>query len=490
MDTLKAKGSIYNELKSKITATAYRKNSTLRSKNTRRINSEIERINKILETPSKQEKAYKQKIKDLKTLKALIEEESSKENNNTTLQSVKEPEPKPKPTQPKPKPTEPIRFSYPSRKDDNPPTVVFGHSLDRCDADGKLIELVVPENCMYITFTECGLQNYINESLRKKFFDPKNRKYLLDPVKYEKELNLLFNNNIHIHRAGSTYIDTIYYPTGYYDNYPFGMSGVVPIEEDTELIPEQYYAPKDYPNDISHFFKYSIYPTEEDTKDKYSEIVSHRKDTGENILKIFYQSMPIINQSLLFKQRPGIYYNPLCRNTSKKCYAAMRERRRHSLANAKRVISEIDLEDHFKFIKKITNNCVNDDSCEELQEFAEQIPQLSYLGLNNASNSIQLFRNKKNPLITEILEKINLAIDKLRPIYDPIQNYIIGLFVQADKNKYIKNIVEYIGTKSGEEKANLIRLTNIDIDRGIFILEKLRDSLKMSEGGKRKTLKK
>jgi hypothetical protein len=168
----------------------------------------------------------------------------------------------------------------------------------------------------------------------------------------------------------------------------------------------------------------------------------------------------------------------------------VRERRRHSLANAKRVINEIDLEDHFKFIRKITSNCVNHDSCEELQEFAEQIPQLSYLGLYNASNAIELFKDKKNPLKTEILEKINLAIDKLRPIYNPIQNDIIQLFVQSDKNRYINNIVKYIGTKSGEEKANLIRLTNIDIDRGILILEKLRDSLKISEGGKRKTLKK
>ena len=519
MDTLKAKGVIFEELKSKLTTAAYRKNSTLRSKNTRRINSDIARISKILETPNKQEKAYKQKIEDLKTLKALIEEEASKGDNNATLRSVKEPEPRPATrtatrtaksmlqpaAEPAPQPApQPMRFSYPTKKQDNPPTIILGHAKDLCYPNGKLVELVVPENCTYITFTECGLVQFDEQRIITTFVDPKNRKYILDPVKYEKELNLLFNNPIHIHRAGTTYINTQYYPTGYDDNgNMFTMSGVVPLEEDTRYVP--YYRNFGFgteeekePTDLSRYFQYSIFPTAKDVKEQYSEIVAQRKDSEENILKKFYKSMPSITQEWLFSLRPGIYYNSLCRSTHPFCHAAMRERRRYSLANAKRVISEIDLDEHLKFFKKIVYKCVEKNSCEEVEELIEELPQLSFLGLSNLKREIEHHKDKNHPLLLKMIEHITLLIKDLEstdPLLRKCKLKLDYLFASWRDNLYptteiIKPIIELIDfSPTREKKAKIIRLLNIEIDRGIFVLEKLRNSLKMHEGGKRKTRK-
>ena len=368
----------------------------------------------------------------------------------------------------------------------------MGHSTDACYTDGKLIEKTVPENCIYVTFTECGLISFGSDTEKMKYFNPKYRKYFLDPVTYKKELNTLFNNSIHIHLPGSTYIDTIYGPVGHYKKInAFALSGVIPIEEGIELIPEFSYNSKGSSIEIDKFYKYSIYPTQEDIKTQYDNLVQmYPHKNNEEIIDVLTETIPTISQSKLFELRPGIYYNPLCRTTSKLCYEAMKARRRYSLAETGTIINEIDLEKFATHINKITYNCVKDDSCEELKEFNEQIPELSSVGLFAVKKVLELYKTDiSNRTLFKVFKNVNSSMRKASDLHILITAYISNIMNESMTSANIEAFINHINTKSPEEKATIIKLIDIHIDRTKFTLDKLRASLKLQEGGRGKTRK-
>jgi hypothetical protein len=496
METLTAKGALYAEIKSKLSSNVYKRNESSRSYNLRRIHTESERIKKILsEKPdTKQKKAWDNKLENLQTLKRLIEElPKLPEGEENVLRS-------PKPATPKSSP----RFLKPTKEAVNPPTVILGHGNDVCYSNGKLEELTVPPNCIYISFTLCGLVNYLGDDIIKKFFEPKYKKYFNDPIKYEKILQRIFKA-IHIHKPGTTYVNTRYEVSSYHRNYnQYAMSGVIPLDGNTKFIPrlskEKF--TESSQDDISNLFEHSIFPRKKDIEKTYDDIkkTSSKDETKNEILKKLHLKIPTISQKELFELRPGIYYNPLCRSVNPLCNYYIKSRRASSLANAKRVINEVDIDNYSDYIKKILEKCDRTKNCDEIEELTKEIPQLTPFGLSAVKDTILAYIRgyKENKIVDgsimfKLLEHIKKYetqnIEGITSNIKVINQNIKSMMEHYSSDIYINGIIGIINRVKEEQKDELIRLTNIYIDRNILVLQKLREEVNPPDGGMRKTRK-
>ena len=507
METLTAKGALYTEIKSKLSSNIYKRNESTRSYNLRRIHTESERIKKILtEKPdTKQKKAWEKKLENLQTLKKLIEElpklpklpklpEVPEEEENV-LRSPK-PAKAATPATPKSNP----RFLKPTKEAVNPPTVILGHGNDVCYSNGKLEELTVPPNCIYISFTLCGLVNYLAEDIIKKFFEPKYKKYLNDPIKYEKILQRIFKA-IHIHKPGSTYVNTRYEVSSYHEKYnQYAMSGVIPLDGNTKFIPrlskEKF--TESSQDDISNLFEHSIFPTKKDIEKTYDDI--KKTSSKDEILKKLHLKIPTISQKELFELRPGIYYNPLCRVVHPLCNYDIKRRRESSLANAKRVINEVDIDNYSEYVKKILDKCDRTKNCDEIEELMKEIPQLTPFGLFAVKETFLRYISgyKENKIVDgsimfKLLEHIKKYetqnIEGITSNIKVINQNIKSMMEHYMSDIFINGIIAIINRVKEEQKDELIRLTNIYIDRNILVLQKLREEINPPDGGMRKTRK-
>ena len=421
----------------------------------------------------------------------------------------------------------PKTYLKPSKQELNHPTVILGHGADKCNADGKLEELIVPPNCVYVTFGLCGLTTFYDKKKYMKFFDPNNKKYLDDPITYEKELKQIFNDDgIHVHKPGTTYINAKYTPSSFlHGTGQQNMSGVVPIDGisvhvtlETGTLPPGWTAKMgtngipfyvhtdgrpsqwDMPlpdhltrNDAVKLFKYSIYPTEDDVKEEYDAHAQNK--LKQPFFKFLDSRIPPITQQELFELRPGVYYNSLCRVVDKQCKYHQKLRRAQSLADMKTdmktMLNENDIKTFDDRISLLLNACTEVD-CDEIDDITKELPLLSPMGLLaiEIHAKLKLTRNKNinKERLSKLLQDVEaIKRQKHMMLTDTIAKDIVKLLGESIPTEFaIDSILKKIN--NSDKKEDVTRMINVSINRNIFTLEKIRDEL--VRGGKRRTWRK
>ncbi len=230
-----------------------------------------------------------------------------------------------------------------------------GHGNDICDeTTHKPIIKQVPENCIYITVTECGLYSELDifESKREGSFrstNPIHKKifqypYVRDNKKKLAELIEVSDvNNIHIHFPGMDYVESFFQPAAFWDkneeqwaegdNYVlFTTSGLLekskmetnpnPGKEIASENPESFFISK---NEILKKYTDSVHPTqatineilEESFADKY---ILDTDDMNIFIDKVFDKMTDdTLTNTYMMEHFPGIHYNVICRSVSENC---------------------------------------------------------------------------------------------------------------------------------------------------------------------------
>lgn len=239
------------------------------------------------------------------------------------------------------------KLTLPDKFKDIPDKDVFfylGHGGTLLDTFGRPSIQTVPENCIYITQTVCGVVNTLDPTVIRSFMDPENARIWKDPLTHVRELRRLFRGatGIHIHMPGCTYTDSTFLPIST-NGKPTDISHLIQYSgmltlETAKTIPEdsKYIGGtmSDLPdglvdaNIIKEIYKYSVFPVIEEQKgsnhmpnDEDLESI-HLYKNAENKVKI----ADIINQantltdnypvSRILEMKPGIHFNFLCRSVS------------------------------------------------------------------------------------------------------------------------------------------------------------------------------
>jgi len=197
-----------------------------------------------------------------------------------------------------------------------------------CDTDE---ELDVPKGCIYVTFAECSLQNFANDSY-SKFLDmfSKNDILLKDPINNLEKLQKIFGKNLHIHYPEAKDSKMQKYFNNNYDTflgwdskmhgcyalksglYSIGTNVII-TEDDSLKKSERTIKFKKLSDtveekDISYLYKDSLYPTLYDFFDVYRFGSRSYPDFKE-----YANSAFSVDQKTLFEYFPGIHYNLACR---------------------------------------------------------------------------------------------------------------------------------------------------------------------------------
>ena len=243
----------------------------------------------------------------------------------------------------------------------------FGHGSTICDEYGTPVIKVVPDNCIYISQTVCGLINVGNTKLTEAFLNEEYAHIWRDPIANLHIIKEIIGNftkdiaGIHIHLPGCTYIDTHYFPLGhddlkeltYQEGHKIGFSGIMSLKDahtveraNNPYIEGIEFESKDLLDidQVRGSFKYSFFPKVKTTdqiilpKDLEDTIYFYEREGKVNINDLIVQSGMISNKvpmSKLMEKYPGIHFNLLCRSiVDKSCLKegkrAITRRRRHS----------------------------------------------------------------------------------------------------------------------------------------------------------------
>jgi len=338
----------------------------------------------------------------------------------------------------------------------NRPIVILGHGTDVCKSDGNLDVLPVPKGCVYVTFTLCGLMNLMSDKELMQFFEYKNQEYLKDPVKYEKELNAIFKNEIHIHHPDAkdehsrTYVNSEYSPhlivTNSIHGFAIHMSGIVELSDSMNYKAAKYYTNPD--EDILDYYTYSVFPNKENMKrifDSKTEVSDYTRATGK------------ITQAELFELNPGVYFNPLCRVVHKRCDGAIAHRRQESLRAMDVQLDESHMDVYLKNFAISVRQCMaKATKCGELEFWNKEIPNMAETTLRLL---LKTLRNRT------IFPK---SFD-VEPNYVLIKNRIDD----ALKNPLFQTIRKIIkvGEGIGEEEEGIKKLVNAELHAQIYTIE-------------------
>lgn len=277
-------------------------------------------------------------------------------------------------------------LKFPEKKSDNPPTLICGHGGELCNDDGSLQVLDIPENCMLITFTDCGLAygaKYIYDIIVRNI---KNLHYFEDPIKHKDDLERIFNRKIHVHHPNAenetsrTYVNTDYRLIGDHmadeENCSIQLSGLVPLQK---KYVDKIYTTQSFDfkckNDYAWgmFYSASIYPTK-------SQVVPMFGRQLANTLPELVKKIPVVTQEFLFKKRPGIYFNPLCRVNNCDLKHVLNRQYKSSRAINKNINTDVE------YINNIINLCVHFEKCELFNEKQKIIKKLDKTKLNEIKN--------------------------------------------------------------------------------------------------------
>ena len=305
------------------------------------------------------------------------------------------------------------RLKFPEKKSDNPPTLICGHGGELCNDDGSLQILDIPENCMLITFADCGLAYPAIDIYNAIVKNKNNLHYFEDPIKHKDDLERIFYRKIHIHHPNAknetsrTYVNTHYRLIGDHkdkeDNCTIQLSGLVPLDKkyiNKILVTEShpFKCTKDHSWDL--FYYASIYPTK-------NQVVPIFGKQLANTLPKLVEKIPVVSQKFLFEKRPGIYFNPLCRVNS--CDVKSVIKRQYNSSRA--INRNINTEENY--IIHTINNCVEFDDCSLFNKKHHIIDNLDKSVLNkirdlvvSRANYFKYENNKNYILVLKYIDKI------------------------------------------------------------------------------------
>ena len=232
-----------------------------------------------------------------------------------------------------------------------------GHGEDLCgDTNHKPILKKVPDNCIYITITECGMfaNTVLEDNPREKLFRNSSTKikdllrhpYLPGQKKKLAELLELSSPSVlHIHYPGMTYVEGFFQPAAFWDQgdeglwnnasqaiFTFSRSGLLdkskmeanpkPYKEVTSESANSFYITK---SEIVKFYTDSVYPTPEFVN---NVLEATFPDTyaleGEDINTFILELVTKMDDEKLtntymMEHFPGIHYNMVCRSVGEDC---------------------------------------------------------------------------------------------------------------------------------------------------------------------------
>ncbi len=238
-----------------------------------------------------------------------------------------------------------------------------GHGEDECDpVNHKPIVRQVPNDCIYITITECGVYAEIDlfDNPREKLFRskaPEIKSLLQYPYKpgNKKRLAQLFGLSspdvLHIHYPGMNYVESFFQPIAYWNDdgelwgendkplYMFSISGLLsknkmeatakPRKSVSAENNSSFYITK---NEIVQYYAESVYPTPayiEEILDKTfptsfilsTEEIDTFMTTLVNTMEHDETGMPYskLSNTYMMEKFPGIHYNVVCRSVSDDC---------------------------------------------------------------------------------------------------------------------------------------------------------------------------
>jgi hypothetical protein len=223
------------------------------------------------------------------------------------------------------------------------------HGCDMRNALGGVKTLHVPENCVYVTLAACGKVKKIDRYYAKliKLIDD-NHFSIRDPVRYKTTIEELIELPIHVHHPAArdeflkTYVDNTYYPffAWHCDENGIVYNDKTILTTHVRLLKSGLYTThssilNDVPENIETFseedmlfvftkdgkiteemVRYIYENSIEPSADKIMANLQKYKKSTYSFDDLHYAS-GTITQSELFKQRPGIYYNAVCRNPCK-----------------------------------------------------------------------------------------------------------------------------------------------------------------------------
>lgn len=238
----------------------------------------------------------------------------------------------------------------------------LGHGEDFCNKEGELVIRTVPDNCIYITQTTCGIINRMEDTTFRKFSEEKYAHIWRNPIKYKDELKNLFGShpNLHIHMPGSTYVDNIFYPVSDVDEkylirknkYVMRYSGLLPLEkaltmsdEERNLFIQKEYQITKSTEQMAELLNESL-PTEEMrsyfAKSIYPQFLNVKEERLPTLSMKRMGASRRILASTLMERYPGIHFNLLCRVvTDPRCKEAVRLRRRESATEQNTVLDTL-----------------------------------------------------------------------------------------------------------------------------------------------------
>jgi hypothetical protein len=185
-----------------------------------------------------------------------------------------------------------------------------------CDFSSEILD--VPEGCVYVTFVTTG--NAANGASKqykifKEMFSS-NNELLKDPIGNLKQLQEIFNTDLHVHYPGAKDPNMKKYVNSLFDS----SLGVEEVDKTFFLKSGLYSLGSNINKDfclidkkitdanIKYIYEDSIYPTTYEIIDVYRFVDQNFSQFTNEISTVFGT-----DQKTLFKYFPGIYYNFVCR---------------------------------------------------------------------------------------------------------------------------------------------------------------------------------
>lgn len=175
--------------------------------------------------------------------------------------------------------------------------IILGHCSETLGSDK-----IVPPGCLLVLTEECGMLGSIPWKLYAKFAVPENKILFDNPIKHKVDIEKLLGRSIYILKAGDNYPDLHYTLLSYTNDDTLEPSGLYPFPT-----PEFLYNPgltgrNKYVIDagFERAFRGALLPIGSGKFNRSLEAM--KRDVAFRV-----------SQETLFQERPGIYYNLLCR---------------------------------------------------------------------------------------------------------------------------------------------------------------------------------
>lgn len=239
-----------------------------------------------------------------------------------------------------------------------------GHGEDLCgDTNHKPIIRKVPDNCIYITITECGqfADIVLEDNPREKLFrntTTMKKNLLRYPfvAGHKKKLAKLFElsspSSIHIHYPGMEYVESFFQPAAFWDQgdegqwnnaasaaFVFTRSGLLdkkkmeanpkPYKEVVSESADSFYITK---NELVKFYADSVHPTPAFVNDILEATFPEKYALEGEDIQMFIETLvdKMENQltnTYMMEKFPGIHYNMVCRSVEESCDEEAQSRR-------------------------------------------------------------------------------------------------------------------------------------------------------------------